>query len=51
MNVRLTDEDRRRMEAAAEKAEIPASTLARKIIRQWLRSSETEFKDIGELQQ
>lgn len=50
-NVRLSNEDRARMEAAAEQAEIPASTLARKILRQWLQASEAAVEDTGELRQ
>lgn len=38
--IRLTHEDRRRIEKASEKVEIPPSTLARKVLRQWLQSAE-----------
>lgn len=37
--IRITNEDRRQIEEASEKEDMPASTLARKILRQWLRSA------------
>ncbi len=40
--MRLTDEDKKQIEVASERAEIPPSTLARKILRDWLRSSEAD---------
>jgi hypothetical protein len=40
--IRLTHEDRKQIKEASEKAEIPASTLARKVLRQWLRSVEVD---------
>ena len=39
-NIRLTHEDRKQLWEASEKAEIPPSTLARRVLRQWLRSAE-----------
>ena len=40
--IRITDEDKRQIEEASEKEDIPPSTLARKVLRQWLRSASTE---------
>ena len=38
--MRLSEEDRERLNKISEKAEIPPSTLARKVLRQWLREHE-----------
>lgn len=40
--IRLTHEDRERIEEISRKNEVPASTLARKVLRQWLRSAEVD---------
>jgi hypothetical protein len=44
--IRLTHEDRKRIKEASEKAEIPPSTLARKVLRQWLRSTEVDATEM-----
>lgn len=41
MFVRLTNKDRERVVQASEREEMPPSTLIRKALRQWLRSTET----------
>lgn len=43
-NLRLTDEDIQQLDKASAKAEIPPSTLARKVLRQWLRSAQSTEK-------
>ena len=40
--IRLTDEDKRQIEEVSEKEDIPPSTLARKVLRQWLQSVEVD---------
>jgi uncharacterized protein YbaP (TraB family) len=40
--VRLSDEDKKQLEEISKKEEIPASTLARKVLRQWLRSTQVD---------
>lgn len=40
--MRLSDEDREQIEELSKKADIPPSTLARKVLRQWLRSAEVD---------
>ena len=40
-NIKLTYEDRQKLENASQKIEIPASTLVRKVLRDWLRSNES----------
>lgn len=41
MFVCLSNEDRERVVEASKKEEIPPSTLIRKVLRQWLQSTET----------
>ncbi len=38
--MRITEEDRRQIEEASAREDIPPSTLARKVLRQWLRSND-----------
>ena len=47
--IRLTHEDRRRIKKASEKAQIPPSTLACKVLRQWLQSAEVAPTVIEEI--
>lgn len=37
--IRISQEDKELIEKASEKEDIPTSTLARKILRQWLQHS------------
>ena len=37
-HIRLTDDDRREIEKVSNRVELPASTLARKVLREWLQS-------------
>ena len=39
-NIRLSLDDRQRLDEASQKAEIPPSTLARRALREWLRTNE-----------
>ena len=39
-NIRLTCKDKKQIEAASIQEDIPPSTLARKILRQWLRAND-----------
>lgn len=44
-NIRLSHKDRNQLNDISIKSDIPASTLARKILRQWMRSNDGSFND------
>jgi predicted DNA-binding protein len=44
-SIKLTEQDKERLNRISEKTEIPSSTLVRRVIRQWLKSVEAEFQN------
>lgn len=50
-NIKLTDNDRRRLLEASQKHEIPTATLARKVLRDWLRANGFMDNDQSYLQE